>query len=233
MKKNKSIEFINIPADIPRIVSQITYQKKDRLRASVFIGDEFAFGVNIATIEKFRLRKGDELSHQLLEELRAFDERISAKRIAAKFLNTRRRTEKEIREKLGKEKFDDEIIQEIISGLKETGLIDDEAFAHAFIHDKRISKPISSRQLENELRKKGVAKHIIQKTLSHGDEEENDEDRAMKTASKKWEQLLRRETDDKKRTQKLIAFLGSRGFGYEVIKKVIRTIAGDIQEAYD
>ena len=113
---------------------------------------------------------------------------------------------------------------EIILDLKNSGLIDDEAFAKAFIHDKRITKPVSSRQLSQELRKKGISESIIKNILSEADEEEGEEDRALKTATKKWEQLLRRETDDKKRKQKLIAFLGSRGFEYQVIKGVIRKL---------
>jgi regulatory protein len=235
MRKSKtaSISEYRFKSDEPAIITAITYQKRDKLRASVFVAEKFAFGINIVTIERFRLRKKDELSHQLLEELKAFDERISAKRIASKFLNTRRRTEREVRDKLRTEKFEPELIDEIIPDLKNSGLINDEEFAAAFIHDKRIAKPISSRQLENELRKKGVSKSIIENSLIGADEEESDEDRAMKAATKKWEQLQRRESDDRKRKQKLITFLGSRGFGYDVIKNVIRVIAEDIQEEYD
>src|SRR4030081_1372660 len=99
-----SISQYRLKPDEPAIITAITYQRRDKLRASVFIASEFAFGVNVATIEKFRFRKGDELDTVLLERLKEFDERISAKRIASKFLNTRRRTEKEVRDKLWKEK---------------------------------------------------------------------------------------------------------------------------------
>ena len=234
MRKSKeaSISQYRLKVDEASIITAITYQKRDKLRASVFIAGEFAFGVNVATIEKFRFRKGDELDVILFEKLREFDSRVSAKRIATKFLNTRRRTEKEVRDKLRLEKFEEEIIDEVTSNVKSIGLIDDEAFARAFVHDKRITKPISSRQLTNELRKKGVAKNIIEDILGEADEEESEDDRAMKAASKKWEQLLRRETDDKKRKQKLIAFLGSRGFEYSIIKDVMRKLDAEVEEDY-
>jgi len=228
--KEASITGYRLKPDTASIITAITYQKRDKLRASVFIAGEFGFGINVLTIEKFRLRKGDELSHQLLEELQIFDARVSAKRIATKFLNTRRRTEKEVREKLRGEKFEDDVIDEIANDFLQSGLIDDEAFAAAFIHDKRISKPVSSRQLENELRRKGVTKNIIAHSLGASDEEENDEDRAMKAAQKKWEQLLRRESDERKRVQKLISFLGSRGFDFGVIKNVARKFDAEIEE---
>ena len=228
MRKSKeaSLSSYRLRTDEPAIITAITYQKRDKLRASVFIAGEFAFGINVATIERFRLRKKDELNSPLLDELRAFDDRVSAKRMATKFLNTRRRTEKEVRDKLWEEKFGEEILDEIILNLKNAGLIDDEAFSRAFIHDKRITKPVSSRQLSQELRKKGVAKSIIENILGEADEEEGEEDRAMKAATKKWEQLLRREDDVRKQKQKLIAFLGSRGFEYGVIKDVIAKLAG-------
>ena len=219
-------------ADEASIISAITYQKRDKLRASVFIAGEFAFGVNVATIEKFRFRKGDELDAILFEKLSDFDNRVSAKRIATKFLNTRRRTEKEVRDKLRLEKFDEEIIDEVTSDVINVGLVDDEAFSRAFVHDKRITKPVSSRQLINELRKKGVAKNIIENILGEADEEETEDDRAMKAATKKWEQLLRRGSDDKKRKQKLISFLGSRGFEYTVIKEVLRKLDTEVEEEF-
>ncbi len=230
--KEASISQYRLKADEAPIITAITYQKRDKLRASVFIAGEFAFGVNVATIEKFRFRKGDELDAILFEKLREFDSRVSAKRIATKFLNTRRRTEKEVRDKLRLEKFDEEIIDEVTSNVKSIGLVDDEAFARAFVHDKRITKPVSSRQLINELRKKGVAKNIIEDILGEADEEEDEDNRALKAGTKKWEQLSRREPDKKKRKQKLIAFLGSRGFEYAVIKDVLGKLDAEIEEDY-
>ncbi len=234
MRKSKeaSIAQYRLRTDEPAIITAITYQKRDKLRASVFIADEFAFGINILTIEHFRLRKKDELTTSLLDDLRAFDDRVSAKRMATKFLNTRRRTEKEVRDKLRMQDFDLEIIEEVTTNLRSLGLIDDEAFGRAFIHDKRITKPVSSRQLSQELRKKGVAKNIIENILGEADEEEGEEDRAFKAAMKKWEQLLRREDDVRKRKQKLIAFLGSRGFEYSIIKDVMKKLDAEVEEEY-
>jgi regulatory protein len=228
--KEASISHYRLKPDVPPIITAITYQKRDKLRASLFIGGEFAFGINNATVEHFRLRKNDELTAPLFDELRAFDEKISAKRLATKFLNTRRRTEREVREKILKEKYNEILTAEIIADLITTGLIDDEEYAIAFIHDRRLSKPVSSRQLRSELRKKGVAKEIIEKVLTGSDSEETEDDRAKQAAQKKWEQLLRREGDEKKRKQKLIAFLSSRGFEYQVIKSVVNKVAGDVPE---
>lgn len=211
--------------DVSPLISSISYQQRDKLRASVFVAGEFAFGINVATIENFRLRKGDELTNALLEELRTFDDAVSAKRIASKYLNSRRRSEKEVVTKLKGEGFDPEIIEPVIAGLRNYGLINDEEFARAFIHDKLISKASSRRELEMLLSKKGIAKPLIQSILSDMTEVGDEEDRAMKAAQKKWDSLLRREPDARKRNQKLYAFLGSRGFSGSIIKRIVTKLS--------
>ena len=40
-------------------ITSIQRQKKDSSRASIFLDEEFAFGVCDQTVEQFRLRKGD------------------------------------------------------------------------------------------------------------------------------------------------------------------------------
>jgi regulatory protein len=225
LKHNDRIGSYKLPVDAPGIISSVAYQKKDKLRASVFIAGEFAFGINVVTLEQFRLRKGDELTQTLLEALQSFDERVTAKRIASKFLNTRRRSEKEVIQKLTGETFDEEVIEEVVSSFKRLGLINDEELAQAFIHDKLLTKAASKRELENLLYKKGISKDVIASVLTDQTDEGDEEDRALKTAQKKWGTITRRESDPRKRTQKLYAFLASRGFQGTVIKKIILTVS--------
>jgi regulatory protein len=223
MKHNDRIGSYKLPLDTAAIISSIAYQKKDKLRASVFVGGEFAFGINVVSIEQFRLRKGDELTTSLLEELSSVDDRISAKRTASKFLNTRRRSEKEVAQKLKGEGFDEEIIAEVTTALISAGLINDEELAEAFIHDKLLTKAASKRELENLLYKKGISKTTITAVLSgqEGDESEL----ARKAAEKKWPTILRKESDPRKRSQKLYAFLASRGFDQKTIKVTVGKIS--------
>jgi regulatory protein len=84
-----------------------------------------------------------------------------------------------------------------------------------------------------DLRKKGIAKEIISDALQEVGGDETEEDRAYKVAEKKWQQLERRESDIKKRKQKLIAFLMSRSFSFDVIKKVVNKLSTNVEEEYD
>lgn len=232
-KPRETIGTYRLPTDASPVITAITYQQRDKLRASVFVGNAFAFGINVATIEQFRLRKGDELTESIIENLRQFDERVSAKRTATKFLNTRRRSEHEIAAKLKGEGYEPEVIEEVTSGLKNYGLINDEEFARAFIHDKLISKASSRREMEMLLSKKGIKKPVIAAVLADVTEVGDEDDRAMQAAEKKWATLVRREPDVRKRKQKLYTFLGSRGFNGSTIKKVVTKLSGNGSEEED
>lgn len=220
-KPRETIASYRLPADGSPVISSITYQVRDKLRASVFVGGQFAFGINVATIEQFRLRKGDELTAALLEKLRVFDDSVSAKRVASKYLNARRRSERDVVTKLKGEGFDDEAIGPVIATMKEYGLIDDEAYARAFIHDKLLTKSASRRELESLLMKKGIAKQTMAVVLADVTDNGTEEQHAREAATKKWESLVRREPDSRKRKQKLYAFLASRGFGGTTIKTIV------------
>ncbi|HEY3875180.1 MAG TPA: RecX family transcriptional regulator, partial [Candidatus Kapabacteria bacterium] len=205
-------------------ITSIVRQKKDHRRASIFLDEAFAFGVCDQTIEEFRLRKGDYLDRELFDKISAFDFYIEAKRIALHFLNYRARSEKEIRERLQKEEIPDDIILRVIEFLKEQKLVDDEAWSKAFVNDKLVRKPVSSKQLAYGLARKGVPKEVIEQTLASLNEEETDETRAQRAAEKRWPRILRSESDPKKREQKLYTFLASRGFAMQTIRDVYRKI---------
>lgn len=231
MKKKLHLKASDIPQGL---ITAIQYQKKDKLRASLFIDGQFGVGVNVASIEYFRLRKGDEMTSILAEQIADHDNRVSAKRVAAKFINTRMRSEKEVREKLRGFEFDGEVLDEVVETLRRNMMLDDLAFAKSFIHDKLLSKPHSAQRLESDLRKKGIAKELIHEALAEAGIVETEEERAMSAAEKKWQQILRREDNTKKQKQKLIAFLASRGFKYDTIKTIITKLSGNGgEEEYD
>jgi len=208
-------------------ITSIVRQKKDSARASIFMDEEFAFGVCDQTIERFRLRKGDYIDRVLFEKITDFDYFIEAKRIALAYLNHRARSEKEIRQRLQKEDIPEAIVLRVIEFLKEQKFIDDEAWSKAFVNDKLVRKPVSSKQLAFGLKQKGVPKEVIEETIANLNAEQGDMERAIQSAEKRWPRILRSESDPKKQKQKLYTFLASRGFEYEVIEKVIRQIMND------
>jgi regulatory protein len=211
-------------------ITAIKYQKKDQLRASIYIEDKFAFGVNVPTIEHFRLRKGDEVDSILYEKISAFDQTISARRAAQKFLNTRRRTERDVRRKLQQNEIPDEFIDMIIDELKEAKLIDDAAYAQAFIHDRLLTKSVSKGKLALELQSKGIDRMTANEALQGISSDDEEIDRALDAAKKKLPGLERKESDHRRRSQKLYAFLAGRGFTGTTIKKTLERLGQPAEE---
>ena len=214
-------------------ITSIARQKKDKARASIFLDEEFAFGVCDQTVEEFRLRKGDYIDRELFEKISEFDFFIEAKRIALAYLNYRARSEKEIRERLQKEDIPEPIILRALEYLKELKLVDDEAWSKSFVNDKLVRKSVSSRQLAFGLKQKGVSKEVIEETISDLNANETDAIRAMRAAEKRWPRILRSESDPRKQKQKLYTFLASRGFSFEVINEVYKQISGDQKDDED
>ncbi len=224
-----------LPVLLPTgVISALSYQKRDPRRASVFMDAKFVFGLNVETVEQFRLRKGDEISDLNREEISSFDNIISAKRIASRYTDARRRSEHEVRQKLKTSGFPEEAIIKAIASLTQYGLINDEECARAFLHDKLLTKAASKRELFTSLLKKGIAKPTIEIVLAEISDSESEEERARKAAQKKWTVLLRRESDTHKRKQKLFSFLGTRGFEYQVIKQITSELIGneEIEDEY-
>lgn len=205
-------------------ITSIVRQKGDKLRASIFIEEEFAFGVNEQTIEQFRLRKGDYLDPEKAEQIIDFDYWIDAKRIALKYLNHRARSEKEIRQRLEKEEIPEEIVLKVIEFLRSYDLVNDEQWSKFYTNDRLRRKLVSSKQVAMELKQKGIAADIIDKTIADLATTQSDEDRALEAARKRWPRLVRE--GPAKRKQKLFSYLAARGFSFDLIKSTYTKVAG-------
>ena len=216
-------------------ITAITRQKHDKARASIYIDEAFAFGVNEQTIEQFRLRKGDHIDQPRYAEIIEFDHFIDAKRLALSFLNYRARSEKEIRDRMKREEIEEAVVERVLAFLAEYGLVNDGTWAKAYVNDKLMRKPVSARQLEVGLAQKGVPKAVIAETIADLNARQSDAERALEAAQKRWPRILRTESDPKKRKQKLYTFLTARGFTFDLIAKVYSSLVptdGDL-ESFD
>jgi regulatory protein len=216
-------------------ITAITRQKGDKLRASIFIEEEFAVGVNEQTIEEFRLRKGDYIDADLADKILDFDYWIDAKRVSLRYLNHRSRSAKEIRERLHKEEIPEEIITRVLEFLRSYDLVNDEKWSRAFANDKLGRKLVSSRQLAVELKQKGIDGSIIEETLKEVNAGQSDADRALEAAKRRLPRLMK-ETPEK-RKQKMYSFLAGRGFNFDIIKSTYQKLSGveseEVEESFE
>lgn len=148
------------------------------------------------------------------------DQYAKFQNIALKFLSYRPRSEKELRKKLEKKKTPPDIIEKVITFLKEQKFLSDEEFAKWWIRQRTEFNPKSLRIIKLELRQKGVDQETIEKIISNDEFLiSNDLERAKGIVAKriaKYKGLSHFEV-----MQKLGPYLSRRGFDYDTIKRSI------------
>lgn len=133
---------------------------------------------------------------------------------AKRYLSRRPQSEEELKAKLRRRGFEERTINRVIQKLRELELLDDLAFARAWKEDREFFRPRSKRLLASELRQKGLSSEIIAEVVAEVD----DESEAYRAGLKKARSLAHKDYVEFKR--KLAAYLGRRGFDWEVIKSV-------------
>jgi regulatory protein len=132
-----------------------------------------------------------------------------------KFLNYRPRSESEVVTRLRKQKTEEHIIEEVLSRLRRSGLVDDQKFAQAWVENRAEFRPRSIYALRVELRKKGISDEAIEEVLDGLDEEELAYQAARKQVRKyrelEWEAFRK----------KLSGYLARRGFNYGIISSIV------------
>lgn len=199
-----------------KIITDLVVQKKNPNRVNIYLDGEFAFG--LARITAAWLQRGQELSNEKIAQMQAEDARERAFQQAMLFLSYRVRSEKEIRQNLLKHEFPEEVIGQTLERLRESGLVNDNQFARAWVENRNTFRPRSRRALTMELRQKGLDDETVQAAVSNVDENAL----AYESANKRTGRLKGLEWNEFRR--KLSEYLARRGFPYSVIAPVVTQI---------
>ena len=153
------------------------------------------------------------------------DPRQKARNYAFLLLKFRLRSEKEILQRLKKKKFDEGIIQETLSFLKEKGFVDDRYFAKAWI-ESRIKRPLGLRRIRSELQLKGVAGEIIDSQLEEIKKEYSEEDLVFELAKERIHKL--KSIDPQKAKRRTLEYLLRRGFSLNIVLDALNQLCKQI-----
>jgi regulatory protein len=210
-----------------REMSKITSIKRGRTqgkRVKVFLDGEPVLGLLPETVRKQNLKVGQELGEIMLENLVKDDLRQRCYNTAARFLSYRPRSESEMKQRLARHGYDADTIEKTLGRYRESGLVDDTAFAHFWVENRNAFSPRSKRLAKMELKKKGLQTEIIEEAVNDIDEKEN----AYRAALKRARRL---ETLDYKDFQvKLGQYLGRRGFNYAIIKEITDRVGKEMRK---
>lgn len=113
------------------------------------------------------------------------------------------------------EKFGDESdkITAILDDFKTRGWLSDKRFTEMLVHARKTK--FGSARVANELREKGVADELIASAVAEVKRSELDNARNV------WQKKYRASAETREEWAKQARFLQSRGFGFDVIKKVL------------
>ncbi len=200
-------------------ITKIEFQKKNKNRCSIFLDDEFAFGLEADIVIQHGLKKGDQLTAEQISEILFKEEKQRVKEKAYQFLARRAHSEKELRTKLLNKGFEKNLVDEILAQLKQQKLIDDAAFAHSFVRSRLASKPLGEFALRQELRTKGISEDKIAAVLQLAYNEKSQIEYARELVQKKLPQFGN--LDDRVKKKRLADFLIHRGFDWELVKEVV------------
>ena len=197
-------------------VTALRVQARNKNRVNVYLDGKFAFG--LAKLEAARLRIGQELDEAAIARLRAADNREQVHERALRLIARRARSEAEVRENLKKHGVAPEMIDAEIARLRESGLLNDDAFAKLWVENRATFRPRSKRALQVELKRKGVPPAAMQAALA----EANDEDAAYRLAAQRARRLAALPREEFRR--KLAGFLARRGFDYDTVGPLVERV---------
>ena len=189
-------------------ITALTLQKRNPQRVNVYLDGEFAFG--LVRIVAAYLGVDQVLDDEKISQLRNDDQYEVAYQRAIKFIDYRPRSESEVRKNLHDHVISDEIIERVVDRLKQLNLINDARFAQIWIENRNTFRPRSRRALNAELRQRGIDAQTIDESLEDLDEDTLAYQAAQKQR-RKYESLERELFQ-----QKMIQFLGRRGFSYDI-----------------
>jgi regulatory protein len=138
-------------------------------------------------------------------------------------LTGRARSRRELADKLKQRAVSEEIATRLLDRFEELGLVDDAAFAQAWVSGRHTAKGLAPRALAQELRRKGVDDEVAREALDQlGDDEQEATARIL--VRKKLRSLGR--VDDVTRTRRLVGMLARKGYPPGLAFRIVRDEVG-------
>ena len=198
-----------------RKITDIKPQKKKDGRWSIYLDEEFAFGISEDQLLQLGIYQGQELSEQDAEELVSRVDEDKIYQTAVRYIALRPRSEYELSSHLKRKQYKQSGIDSCIARLRQAGLLDDAKFAQDWIQWRQATTPRSKRKLWAELKQKGLDDEIVDSALEAIDYE-SEVDAVIKIADKKASRYDSRD--------KLIAYLSRQGFSYDSIRQALEEL---------
>lgn len=188
-----------------------------KAKYKVYIDGQFVFVLYKGELSRYRLAEGslieEEVYHKILTEVIL----KRSKRRALHLLNDMGRTEEQLKTRLRRDLYPEDVIDETMAYVKSFGYINDAAYAQYFVETRRGKK--SRKEIYAQMCRKGLKSEDIEAAF--------EECYGSGDAREAIEAILRKKKYDPEEarwedTRKILGYLTRKGFGYEDIRQVIQ-----------
>nr|WP_051966631.1 recombination regulator RecX [Kitasatospora mediocidica] len=147
------------------------------------------------------------------------DPAARARDICLRLLTGTAKTRKQLADALRKREIPDEVAEEVLARFEDVGLIDDAAFAAAWVESRHAGRGLARRALAQELRTRGVAAPLVEDAVAQLDPDEE-----MATARALVDRKLRATAglDRQVRMRRLVGMLARRGYAEGLAFRAVR-----------
>jgi regulatory protein len=128
------------------------------------------------------------------------------------YLSRREHSRQELGRKLAAYAGEGDDIDALLEDLQKRGWLSDERFAEQVVHARTGRS--GSLKVAHELREKGVSESLVKQAVASLDD--------FESAKSVWQRKFGRPPGTREEWAKQARFLQSRGFGFDVIKKVLK-----------
>jgi regulatory protein len=158
------------------------------------------------------------------------DPEAVARKILLDALTGQARSRRELADKLAKKDVPADLASALLDRFEEVGLVDDEAFARAWIASRQPGKGLARRALAHELRRKGIDDEVARGALDEIDPD--DEETAARALVRKKLRTMRGLERDKA-TRRLVGMLARKGYSPGMAFAVVKDELGADDEDLD
>ena len=203
-------------------ITAITPQMKDKRRCNVYIDGRFCCGLTLEAAVKYRLKAGEIVSPERLEEIQLESEKNTALDKALTHISASKKTEKQVRDFLKGKGYLPAVCDYVLGKMRGYGFIDDKQYAQDYVGFAASKK--GGRLIKMELKAKGLSEEDIDEALTSLDTGEQES-----AAGRILEKYMRGKTVDKTTLQKGYRYLMGKGFDYDVTKSAL-SMFGDCED---
>jgi regulatory protein len=172
--------------------------------------------VAAAAVDEAGLTEGMAAAEQKIQELGETDAAEKIHTAALRLLRVRARSERDIRTRLRQKEFAPDAVDAEIARLRNVGLLDDTAFARAFVEERSRRSPRSARLLRQELSVRGVSAGVATASTEGLDEP------ALATEIATAQLRKRQPRTFDEFVERAGPFLTRRGFSFDVARGALR-----------